>query len=95
MVEWMFHNGDHIPFLRELKEMGRETQLDQMPVLSEAEQELWQMYCFTGDNVLQSVDVYADRIGLPFDWDFENCVLLIANMVRKRNELEKLKRDNG
>lgn len=73
--------------------MGRETQLDNMPELDETGNELWEMYCFMSDDVLQSVNIYADRIGLPFDWDFHSCVVLMAKLRRRRLELEKLKRD--
>jgi len=90
----MFYNGDSIPFLQKLEESGRETALSAIPKLDEDGQDLWRMYCFIGDDVLVSLDIYERRIGLPDDWEFEECAVLISRMKGKALELQKLKREN-
>lgn len=94
-LEWVFWNGEHLPFLQKLRDQGRETALDQLPELDEDGQALWQMYCFTGEDILMSVDVYEKRIGIPTDWEFEECVLLISDLKKRALELQRLKRGDG
>ncbi|MDH3375353.1 MAG: hypothetical protein OEQ39_00080 [Gammaproteobacteria bacterium] len=85
-----------MPFLQELQSMGRETQLDNMPELDELGIELWEMYCFCGgDHILQNVEVYARKIGLPYDWEFRDCVLLMSRLSRIRTDLERKKREQN
>lgn len=95
MVEWMFYNGESIDFLKSLQSKGRTTALDDYPELSEDGKELWEVYCFMGDNVLVGVDLYDRRIGLPEDWEFKECVLLVAAMQAKWRELKKVSKNDG
>lgn len=90
----MFWNGESIPFLQKLEEGGRETALSNMPELDEDGQDLWKMYCFIGEDVLAGVDIYDKRIGLPEDWEFEECVILVSRMKNKALELQKQKRED-
>ena len=91
----MFHNAEHIPFLQELKELGKETQLDYMPELDEEANSLWEMYCFMGDDIIVCLDIYARRVGLPPFWDFHSCMLLVNKLKNKRAELDKLNREKS
>ena len=90
----MHHHGGSIPFFEKQRANGRATALDDMPVLTQDQQELWEMYCFTGTDILLSLDVYDRKIGLPVNWEFRDCVLLVSKMQNKRAELEKAKRDD-
>jgi len=90
----MHYNGDSIEFLQKLSALGKTTALDDMPVLEEDAQDLWQMYCFIGEDVLLGMDIYARRIGIPEDWEFEQCLLLIASLQKTKRELLKADKHN-
>lgn len=94
-LEWNFAHAEHIPFFEKMREAGRNTPLDDRPELDVDSSELWQLYCFTGGdgNILANVNIYADRIGLPVDWEFEECLILVSDLARKRRDLENTKRD--
>ena len=94
-LAWMHYNGDSIEFMERLAEGGRKTALDEMPTLDEEGRELWQMYCYTGDDILICLDVYARRIGIPFDWAFEECIGLVSKLREKKYELVKLDRKSN
>ncbi len=89
----MFHNADHIPFLQKLRQGGRATALDSMPILDEVQSDAWRMYCFTSSDVLPNMDVYERRVGLPDEWEFEECIHIVSILLRKRLSLEKPKND--
>lgn len=92
--EWMFWNSEHLEFIDKLDAEGRLDASQRCPDLDQDGHDLWQMYCFTGDDILMSVDVYEKRIGIPPDWEFEDCVLLIADMKRNAQKLTELKRND-
>jgi hypothetical protein len=94
-MKWNYQHSEHIPFYEKMSLAGRPTPLDDRPSLDVESAELWQVYCFTGGdgNILANVDIYASRIGLPADWEFEECLMLVADLAKKRHELEVDKRD--
>ncbi len=87
----MHENGEpaHIKFLEKLREGGRITALDVRPVFDALSSEVWEMYCFMGDDILSSVDLYDRRVGLPLDWEFKECILLIANLKKRSRQLTR------
>ena len=88
----MHANGDSIPFLEKLRQGGRETALDGLPQLDTDEQELWELYCFCGSDLLVSIDLYDRRVGLPGDWEFIECAKLVNKMQTRKLELDQEKR---
>ena len=77
-----------------MRESGRDTPLDTRPELDDAGLDLWQAFCFTGEDIMSSLDIYADRIGLPADWEFEDCCRAILAMRKKSSDL-KVKPNDG
>lgn len=71
---------------------GKKTALDSMPVLNESASELWHLYCFIGNDVLTSVDIYSRQIGLPIGFSFLECVDILSKMIKLKNELKKAKK---
>ena len=83
----MHQHGKSIDYLEKLASTGRATALNDKPELTQDENELWEMYCFMGSDILVSTDIYDRKIGLPFDWDFRSCVVLMSKMKRRSDQL--------
>ena len=75
------------------KERGAATPLDDFPVLTAIQTELWQMFQFTGDSIMVSLDIYAKRIGLPKDWSFQESAYLLSFLQSEKMAIQKAKRE--
>lgn len=91
----MFYNGESLQsgFLEELQRQGRETALDSKPELTEDGQYLWEAYCLVGENILVELDLYDRRIGIPEDWEFRDCILLLQGMRALEHKLRKASKE--
>jgi hypothetical protein len=63
-----------------------------MPEMTPDAVEIWNMYANVGhENIIVSLDLYHKHIGLPCDWDFDECLNVIGLLTNQKHKLDKAK----
>ena len=75
-----------------MRDQGKPTQLDSRPDLDYESLKLWNVFACLGDDTLLSLDIYENRVGFPFDWQFEEVLSLVHSLGAAKAKLtESLK----